>query len=1853
MFKSKLFNNLFEAASTADEVKCSKCHGLGKIKHKGEPDEICPKCHGEGIFKKLTPEEYRSTVTQPAAAPAFNAKREAAITAGSRKMEKDKTPIPCPKCHNAKKREIKGKLVSTVKIDGEDVICPVCHGKGTLEKELSQKEQFEHLKADFGIWYTKNRATLAGLFQDLKDMPFRLPKSSSRAFVKVVGQIFAENEDFADGQSLSPGMQELIGYIRNVPDFGFNSSLLKAERAGIGTTPALEAVEPLKANPAGPAPTGTPFIAPPAQAAPEVKEPSVESSAAKNGPAYVVFNALVFPLLGSNLTTLIFGKDNIASFFNELSGKYSGSVLNPIQFSPETNFSSLEHIKDEEVKDFVRTLQEILQSNEQEDAELKRGLLLGLDQISRGLKEHTRRSVGNNKHTNEIAKTIYYAIASGFVPYNLDLFEVDNDKVKQYFDNPGDREMNVSPDSTDTLIAAKRVLILENPFLHKGTLQMNARDTLAFEYARKTEQLSKNKRNKDVKEAETLRQINESSIKFFQKALDKFPNIAKHFQKLDEVLSGFYLENVTSQITDIPTKGSTSSSIEALGNSAAAKLHEFAVTGLDVIEADFTNESLLLSAFLNIAKNDPELTRMYSAETDKKTYIVTHFLDPFKETLLTRLQDFAALTSEDATILFKTAIACTSAMGNKMKPVDLKPILAEYKTYLTTSDLTSNGFRLDGFSFLRSILKLDVLLLEADRIIHGKVREDKGTKPEEPSEDEEPDILKRKGKRNEKEIKASHDYLAGLQKARQRILYTEHLLGNLNAYKVAMLNQIKQAINNADIFVLNSLVYGITKAEEESPVSNFIQNIVTRVYEDFFSEKRKNLLLLATGETDEDIAKEIIIKDLIEKAKLSLLATEGVFNARTTAYPGLTNDLMNFINLAAAISQKFTGLSVDAEGKASLDFGIEASSQANSFFGNFFFGTLPTSIESDPVIKMCYHKFLLIKFAKLVAPILQTTKVENILMPVVRSQNPEATKQISEYFTTLHNDCSAGLKKAVDYIDTQILEQAGGAVKIFVLEPDESGYISRVPFRIPRERGVDFERVTRLLGNKAVGHMVRRHNVKKSSQLFLNRLVINPEAEVAKKTKDIAEESQEIVKSIQNAINVIATAINIKVAKVFFEGNDESEQAIIDLIKTYAKDGDDNAIDAINNKRKAANALIDKFARESGFRGTELITQDDNRIKNPLLAQILDKFDQFIQTECNNQAILDYSELVATSKKEGTWEASGMSNVLPKTGMVFWEVVEPTTEEATAEGQSETEVAPAETPESSGQLIFDEQDGIAKFNPSKLLRIKKLLYGRAAGENLTALGKDKAQGTNYAAIKSYAQYNKELQSAIVVAVRAFADFFESINHTDIAEQVSETGRKAAGNCDTMTEFFTILTHVETGSVDNVGVQTNLLGTLARLHDDAAITEKDDTSVPKDQKVINRLPELFTTPKLETGKLDKDGNMKKTKLGQLVKNAFTKQYPGAEHVFHLLKQGYTIPQITQSVNTIILEHSTEDTFLDAAYNPIPGAEEEKIEPGPEDPRIQTGPKYNEPGQQERELAFIKSVSSPIQPYTVLKPRPVKPQMGPDGKPLPPPPEPPQVVLNSNFVDRYVTLLDPKLYDVSNTRVSPKTKQFLKNMAVKFVAGFPALFTGKNKAQELATLQTDLHQAVQNGQGHSLIMGGPVTDIVTNPQLLMSDSAVPVTEAKKKKKEEVVEAPVPAPETPEVPSTEDTLSYEEKKKQERETSANSVLTSLAAICVEYHEVEATDAGLMQQGSPFTFGFLSNLAYVLPVYNDSLMEAVNVIQKRTAMKDALKFEINIRSANRYFYYQIYHFNRIKRLVAAKFINKAQSEIEAAHQK
>ena len=1725
MLKASLFQNLFEA---------------GKAKSKKNTEAAVPE-----EVPQATPRHYPEPY-KPLPAPTRPAK--------SRIFSKPEEPEVAPedtislRRANRKKAGIKpekGRIVQDKKDHTEEftTLANKARESEVAAKEAARVRQAEETelkkaadptfgltaaekiianKAHYGTVYTKNRATVEDLRGDIENLPFRVPPKFSSALTKELREIF-QSPEIIEAAGSSAGIGELSKLLLSANNFPLSST-------GVGEF---------------------------------------------NNYAYPFYAVFVLPLIPAGLATSLFKHPNVIAFFNELSKNYRGNLLEPVNFEDMSDFTSADYIKDGDVKAMVHYLQEILRSDDDDWAEIKHALAVGIDEASKGLHRGIRGTYGGGKQLNEVARTIYYTMLSKYLPFNADLFEMDN-RVAQDLVADAGRTPDFTPFLTpnaNTLIRSRIENIAENPMLHKGTLGQNLRNSLAFQYAKATTLLQKKRQGTDLAKAETQEKISRASLSYFADDMEAFPAISSLFSKIEEVFSGLvFSENPGLPTDDTEKKKAISNKVEAATNS----LHQLATSGKQLLD-DLASSVDFTSIFSKLLRKYPELARTIPAE-NREAYITQVYIETYRDTLNTRLTEFEAVTKEDMEILFSTAAAIVECEGKMISIGKMKQAVEAYDKHLQLADLHANDNRLQGFIELRKILSLESLLVKARRLVKKTPKKD---------------LESAFAEKSKKERNAAKEYLENLTRARKNILDSKQLLNSLAETAFYMFLDIRQHLTSADTEILTSLVSGIASKEQEEKLGAFFDSIIQSVASSYFTDYFKDdssLLLLALNEVNPSIINAYIKEDLLEKAKQSLLATDGVLVSKVEYYSGLTDDFINFINLAASIKSTYSGLKL-VNGEPDLTFDIDPTSNTDSFFGSFFFGDLPSQIESSTAIKLCMHKFILNKFKNVAGPLLSKVSAKSVLLPETVKRNPEAARQIDKYFKDLYSAATTGLKTALNEINHELITSYGGQTVSLVSKTGETprSYI------IPDETNAEFEKRTLWLGNLALDILRRDKNVKAASQKFVNTLSFVSLEQETPSTSVIAPH-------IENAIDIISTAINLKAAKNAMLGDDKSEQTIVELIKKYQQENNTEGAADIFDNESAAKMMLAKFAEESGFAGTEFITQKDNRVKNPLLASILDKFDGFISFDSVERRLQKYSISQKEMADAGeTDTASLISTIVNLIGIAYSEIVLPD-RDATKEIKSTTEEenvinTPAEHAAGNEDLFDRSNARVIKFKLLTAQSISKDMEPRVAGFSTTALGRNKKHGSNVIQVQTYPERIAALISAVSGAASIYRNFYASCGAKEVGRTVVTKANEAIENCEKLIAFFeeqVKSSTTGTNSIYNIGTQKALFEILKSLNSNAPLLVRDLSSVVVSGTASledNPLPDLLADFDTESKKVE-------TRLHEV----FT-SYKGSEHVFRLIKRGLSLTDILHQVNNILLEQNDDPDFLNLADSSL----EDEV---PEENTYLANTASDIAShvssvniKQATVADFLASLKMLPQPL-YFAPKLTKTEK--DGRVTVT--RPSQMIANPDFANKYVTVADRTL-QLPTSPATDEEKKLLKAAAMRF----------ETYLVKSPKIKLQIMDFINSGKAYNRITGDTVSvrNLMTPDQLKEGFGYTELA----------------------------VLLLEAEMTTQQETSNTDIMLSLAAILRLRYKVTGSERGLLDStGKPFTFETLQYLAWALRIFDTQLDKYLSVIHRYTGGNDTLTFIIDTGKKhetkiahlieNRA-YVKLFQFNKLKALV------------------
>ena len=223
-------------------------------------------------------------------------------------------------------------------------------------------------------------------------------------------------------------------------------------------------------------------------------------------------------------------------------------------------------------------------------------------------------------------------------------------------------------------------------------------------------------------------------------------------------------------------------------------------------------------------------------------------------------------------------------------------------------------------------------------------------------------------------------------------------------------------------------------------------------------------------------------------------------------------------------------------------------------------------------------------------------------------------------------------------------------------------------------------------------------------------------------------------------------------------------------------------------------------------------------------------------------------------------------------------------------------------------------------------------------------------------------------------------------------------------------------------------------------------------------------------------------------------------------------------------------------------------------------------------------------------------------------------PSEIVLNTDFRDKYATVFDKSLQGPGSP-ATPEEQKALRSAAIKLDAYLAK--SPKIKAQLLA--------AIKDGDAYNMITNAPVLfgNLLNTAQLKEAFTNYEIACILLEADENV----------PEKPEKEDAVV---KPLKAKDSSSQTTLVSLAAILRVKHQASGSPSGLLNKaGQPFDFSFLENIAWALPLYNRNLEKYLSVVNRYVEGPDAFEFLVNTGRAENRAYVRLFYFNKIKALV------------------
>jgi hypothetical protein len=1375
--------------------------------------------------------------------------------------------------------------------------------------------------------------------------------------------------------------------------------------------------------------------------------------------AYAAIVGLVFPFVDAAVLNRALDEfESISTTLQKYSDAYTGSLVKSINWtSGETpDFSTFGHIADPNVAAFLLAIKTNLRPTDPEAAlpvptRLVKRLIASVRDVSVAFSKSVTANVASQKHINNITTNIYYSLLTRALPFNADLFEVDPTELKKFFDNPqATSPTNILTEKADTLIAARKESIQRNPFLYKGLIGLNNRNKLAFDYAKQVS-------FKKAKDKAIVDKTTDKVATLFPDILKNVPGMSAHFDKLTAILDAyFHPPEIESMVpegdTEVPVEvpNTVSEAVEPTEvptqpNSAAKlkqELDAFADEGMTILESELSPENLLV-IYNKINVNHPEIK-----EKDPKQ-IVNIYLQPFRQTIIANLAIIKSITQQDIEAIFNIGHSLTDFLSDAITKKKAKEYLQTFESYDKTRAASGDD---EGYKFLRLTSDVQTIILEAKK----KIKKTKNT-----PEEEEP----------KKKINRSAAQYKGIREARKKILATKNLLETLPVKVRKMLVDIKNALNNSlHASSLVGLVSGSANEQEQEEINLFINNLVYKLYTTYFTGNENNFGLLALDDLDADTIQEYVITDLTDKASKGYLIANGSLKSYVDYYEGLSQDLIDFINLAASLkmSEDTQPVEVDDKGNVTFNYDLEAISPNDSFFTKLFFGELTAAVSAEPVVSLAAQRLILSRLQEPLTKVFSNMSLEQFLTKEIVKEQPQLAQKLGQYLTSLQTTASSGLSSAIQAIDQDILDIKGGQIvpirskgqMLSVALPDKLGdeFVSNVNFI--GKNALD------LLWSASTSSKVddgKHHNLKlNTTQDFFRQLIIVDNAGTI-----FLEEI------FDHALSIISTAINVDIARQTFYGDATQISAVMGMIRKYQRENNVEMVNSIEAAKAKADQITSafKFATAkkikgadgtliakpgSGAQGTSVLSGKDNHIDNQLLIRVLHKFNEIITTDSWAAMAMKYAESESKARAEGTYSISDYNVIVKKLGIAFTRIGEAVTLQGPAEAVA-TPVTEANDPKATGDAAADKMEQLlaaqasgtapiqagtrgASANTRVLKAIVKDMEKRIYGFETTNLNKGQRHGQQVKLVTSYRDMFAKSKRSMDRATDILGAFFTSTNNKAGAIELVKTVETVEVNFAILEEFFSIISgkhvHQEKETLEkdvlasdvsgnyiaNVPVQKRLMETLQKLQPVVLSQTFEDvfinTPSPNTPQFANKLTAAFS------------------------------RTPGLSAFYELLKSGQNFDQIKQGVAELLMAIATADPATKAEL--LSFADLRDLDPAEEYSKLEK-PKKAEQAANKTSTFLSYITTKPLSAHEIG---------------------------SGEYLSRLATLLDPATYIVA----TPEEAKKLKLEAQKLVAA--------NKNPELFTyLQAQLARGIVNK-----ISGAPIKSLMDVKSLYESKLAL---------------------------------------------------------------------------------------------------------------------------------------------------------------
>jgi hypothetical protein len=1506
--------------------------------------------------------------------------------------------------------------------------------------------------------------------------------------------------------------------------------------------------------------------------------------------AYAAIVGLVFPFVDPAVLNRALDEfESISVTLQKYADAYSGSLVKPINWiAGETpDFSTFQQIADPNVSAFLLALKTNLSPTDTESAlpvppRLVKRVLVASKDVSVAFSKSVTANIASQKHINNITTNIYYSLLTRALPFNADLFEVDPNELKKVFDNPNAANpRRILTEKADTLIAARIIAVEKNPFLYKGLLGHNTRVQLAFDYAKRVS--FKKAKDKSITDKTT-----DKVATLFEDILTNVPGMSAHFDKLSAILDAYF--HPPEMETSVPEGDSTvpveapkavSEAVEPTeeptqpNNAAKLKqeLDAFVKEGMSILESALSTEQLL-AVYNKIVVSHPEIK-----EKDQ-TQIVNTYLQPFRDAIIARLAIIESITQPDIEAIFNIGHALTDFLSDAITKKKAKEYLQGFESYDKTRAASGDD---EGYKFLRLVSNVQTLILEAKK----KIKKTKNT-----TEEKEP---KAKVNRSAAQYK-------GIRDARKKILATKSLLETLPVKVRKMLIDIKNELNNSlHASSLAGLVSGSANEQEQEEINAFIKNTVTKLYNTYFVGPENNFELLALEDLDAATIQQYVIADLTDKAAKGYLIASGSLKSYVDYYEGLSQDLVDFINLAASLkmSEDAQPVEVDANGNITFNYELEAVSPSESFFTKIFFGELTSAVSAEPAVSLAAQRIILARLQEPLIKVFSNMSLEQFLTPEIVKEQPQLAQKLGQYLTDLQKTASTGISSAISAIDNDILDIKGGQI----VPIHSKGQMLSVS--LPDTLGDEFTKNVNFIGKNALDLLWsastsskvddgKHHNLKlNTTQDFFRQLIIVDNAG-----------TMFLEEIFDHALSIVSSAINVDIARQTFYGDNTQIAAVMGMVRKYQRENNVEMVNSIEAAKAKAAQMTSAFrfstAKKikeadgtqiakpgSGAQGTSVLSGKDNHIDNQLLIRVLHKFNEVITTDSWAAMALKYAESEAKARAEGTYSISDYNIIVKKIGIAFTRIGEAVAVQGPAEAIG-APVTEATDPKATGdaaadkmeQMLAQQQTGNAPIQAGKrgasantrvLKAIVKDMEKRIYGFETTNLNKGQRHGQQVKLVTSYRDMFVKSKRSMDRATDILGSFFASTGDKAGAVELVKTVETVENNFAVLDEFFSIISggHVHQ---DKETLEKNMLA--------GDMSGNYIANVPTQKRLMETLQKLQPVTLSQTFE-DVFINTPSPNTPQFANKltaAFSRT-PGLSALYELLKTGQTFEQIKQEVTRILVGVNAADPAAKAEF--LSYADLRDLDPA------------EEFGSTVKPAAAAQTTSKLTKFLTYITTKPLSTHE----------------INSGEYISRLATLLDPASY----IGATPEESKKLKLEAQKLLAA--------NKNPGLpAYLQAQLAKGIVNK-----ISGAPIKSLLDVNSLYESKLAMALALLEEEMSEQPVDPEAEGEATPRE------LTPAEKNAQSLNEEPYKVI---AAVLAKRGIVVGKDNSLVfaQTGKPYLWNDWNPAYWILFKADSELASHASIAHRIFNNHDTMEFFLG---NGRYEHAEMLKFSEIKQLV------------------